>query len=97
MHKVHQFFDYTATYSDAIIMYRASNMILAARSDASYLLESKARSISGGHFFMSDNSAVLPNNGSVLAISQIGSHVISSGNRFGSPLHQLQRSNPSMP
>ena len=46
-------------------------MILAAHSDASYLSESKAISRSGGHFFMSDDSDVQPNNGSVLKISKI--------------------------
>ena len=78
MHKVHQFLDYAATHPDAIITYRAFNMILAAHSDASHLSESKARSRAGGHFFMSDNSAVPPNNGSVLTISQIIKAVMSS-------------------
>ena len=71
MHKLHQFLDYATTYPNAIITYHVSNMILAAHSDASYLTESKARSRAGGHFFMSDDSAVPPNNGSVLTISQI--------------------------
>ena len=50
IHKVHQFLDYAATHPNAIIMYRISNMILAANSDASYLSESKARSRDGGNF-----------------------------------------------
>ena len=53
-------------------------MILAAHSDASYLSESKVRSRAGGNFFMSDDSAVPPNNGSVLTISQIIKAVMSS-------------------
>ena len=39
MHKVHQFLDYSATHPDKIITYRASNVILSAHSDASYLSE----------------------------------------------------------
>jgi hypothetical protein len=46
------------THQDAIITYRASNMILAAHSDASYLSETKARSRAGGHFFLSENDEV---------------------------------------
>ena len=78
MHKVHQFLDYAATHPDGIIAYCAYNMILAAHSDPSYLSESKARSRAGGHFFMSDYSAVPPNNGSVFTISQIIKAVMSS-------------------
>ena len=78
MHKVHQLLNYAANHTDAIIMYRASNMLLVAHSDASYLSESKARSRAGGHFFMSNDSVVPSNNGSVLAISQIIKAVMSS-------------------
>ena len=78
MHKVNKFIDYAETHPNAIITYCASNMIMAAHSDASYLSESKARSRAGGHFFMSDGSAVPSNNGSVLTISQIIKAVMSS-------------------
>ena len=50
MHKVHKFLDYAATHPNAIITYRASNMILAAHIDSSYLSESKTRGREGGHF-----------------------------------------------
>eukprot|EP00804_Cyclotella_cryptica_P009391 CCRYP_018074-RA/>CCRYP_018074-RA protein AED:0.17 eAED:0.15 QI:0/0/0/0.75/0/0/4/0/1210 len=55
MSKVHQFLDYAMTHPDAMITYRASNMILAVHSDASYLSETKARSRAGGHFFLSED------------------------------------------
>jgi hypothetical protein len=55
--KVRQFLDYAATHPDAIITYHASNMVLAGHSNALYLLESKARSRAGGHFFMSTDMA----------------------------------------
>eukprot|EP00804_Cyclotella_cryptica_P008148 CCRYP_004621-RA/>CCRYP_004621-RA protein AED:0.29 eAED:0.29 QI:0/0/0/1/0/0/3/0/521 len=50
--RVHQFLDYALSHPNAGVTYRASDMILAAHSDASYLSESHARS-SGGHFFLS--------------------------------------------
>ena len=47
---VKQFIDYAATHPDAIIMYHASDMVLSAHSNTSYLSESKARIRAGGHF-----------------------------------------------
>ena len=53
-------------------------MVLAVHSDASHLSESKARSRAGGHFFISNDSADPPNNGAVLAVSQIIKTIMSS-------------------
>ena len=64
-----KFLDYAATHPDAIITYDASDMVLLAHIDASYLSESKARSRAGGHFFMSNNSTIPANNGAVVTIS----------------------------
>jgi hypothetical protein len=75
---VHQFLDYAATHSDAIIRYRASNMVLAGHSNASYLLETNACSRAGGHFFVSNNDSIPNNNGLILTISQILKVVMSS-------------------
>ncbi len=47
-----QMLDYLATHADAKIRFYASDMIMNIHSDASYLLESKARSRACGHFFM---------------------------------------------
>ena len=58
--KILRFLNYATTNPDAIITYPASNMILAAHSNAFYLSEPKARSRAGGHFFMSTNSAFHP-------------------------------------
>jgi hypothetical protein len=74
----HQLLDYAATHPDAIITYRASDMVLAGHSDASYLSETKARSRAGGHFFMSNNDTIPSNNGAILTISQIIKAVMSS-------------------
>jgi hypothetical protein len=51
--------NYCATHPDACLRYQASNMVLYIHSDASYLSEPKARSRSGGHFFLSDRPANL--------------------------------------
>jgi hypothetical protein len=53
-------------------------MVLAGHSDASYLSETNARSRAGGHFFMSNNDAVPPNNCVVHTIAQIIKAVMSS-------------------
>jgi hypothetical protein len=43
MKRVNQFLDYMWTHPDAIIRYRASDMILNVHSDASYLSAPKSR------------------------------------------------------
>ena len=63
--------DYAATHPDAIITYRKSDMILAGDSDASYLSKRGEQSRVGGHFFMSSDTPIPPNNGSVLTIAQL--------------------------
>jgi hypothetical protein len=63
--------------SDAIMTYQASDMVLAAHSDASYLSEANARSRTGGHFFMSSDTPCPHNNGAVLSIAQIIKAVMS--------------------
>jgi hypothetical protein len=78
MLKVHQFLDYAMTHPDAMITYRASNMILAVHSDASYLSETKACSRAGGHFFLSEDDLSPRNNGVVLTLTQIIKPVMSS-------------------
>eukprot|EP00804_Cyclotella_cryptica_P002793 CCRYP_009348-RA/>CCRYP_009348-RA protein AED:0.05 eAED:0.04 QI:0/0/0/1/1/1/3/0/1214 len=78
MSKIHQFLDYAMTHPDAMITYRASNMILAVHSDASYLSETKARSRAGGHFFLSEDDPSPRNNGAILTLAQIIKPVMSS-------------------
>ena len=71
--------NYAATHPDATIHYYASNMILHVSSDASYLCEERARSQSGGNFFLAnrlvengDKSPTLPtNNGAIHTLCQI--------------------------
>ena len=78
MKKVKQFLDYAASQEEAIITYRASDMVLSIHSDASYLSERNARSRAGGHHYLSDDSPSPLNNGAILNISQIIKNVMAS-------------------
>ena len=46
------FLDYAATNLSAIIQYKAINMILHIDSGASYLSDPRARSRTGGHYYL---------------------------------------------
>jgi hypothetical protein len=78
MAKVKQLLQYCASQEDAILTYRASDMILAVHSDAGYLSEPNARSRAGGHFFLSSDVQYPPNNGAILNVAQIIKAVMSS-------------------
>jgi hypothetical protein len=65
MKRVNQFLDYMWTHPDAIIRYRASDMILNVHSDASYLSALKAHSQAGGCFFLGS----LPHNGDPIRLN----------------------------
>ena len=78
MAQTKQLLDYLASQEEAVLTYRASDMILAAHSDAGYLNEPQAKSRAGGHFFLSANSDIPANNGAVLNIAHIIRHVMSS-------------------
>ena len=73
-----QLLDYLATQEEAVLTYKASDMILAVHSDASYLSEPKARSRAGGHFFLSSDTDIPNNNGAILNIAHIIKNVMSS-------------------
>ena len=49
---VHQLLNYLAMYPNDGILYRSSDMILAAYSDAGFHNESKGRSCAGAHIFL---------------------------------------------
>ena len=70
--------DYAATYPGAVLSYRKSDMILAVRSDASYLSKPKARSRAGGRFFLASDVRIPANNGSVLNTANLIKTVMSS-------------------
>jgi hypothetical protein len=78
-----QLLDYDVSQNDWVVTYRASNMILAIHSDASYLSESKACSRAGGHFFLLTNSPIPENNDAILNIAKIIHPVMSSTTEAG--------------
>ena len=73
-----QLLDYLATQEDAVLTYNCSKMVMAVHSEASYLCESKAKSRTGGNFFMSNNAEIPSNNGAILNIAHIIKHVMTS-------------------
>jgi hypothetical protein len=78
MQQTLQLLDYLAMQEDAVLSYHASNMVLAVHSNTSYLSKLKAQSWADGHFFLSSNTSVLPNNGAILNIALIVKNVMSS-------------------
>ena len=72
------FLDHMATEPAMILTYRASDMVLAVHSDASYLSEPGSRSRIGGHFFMAGHEEIPRNNGAILNISAIYKNVLAS-------------------
>ena len=50
--RINQFLDYSATYTNNHIQYKASQMHLWLHSDYFYLNETKARSRNGGYFYL---------------------------------------------
>lgn len=80
MDAVNKFLDYMATNNNATTRYQASDMHLKLHSDASYLTERKARSRSGGHFFVgnSPDKPELLNQGGILEQTGIMRNVMSS-------------------
>ena len=63
--------NYVATHPNDGLLFWASDMILAAHSDAGSNNESKGRNRAGSHIFLSENLPIPPMNGAVLTIAQI--------------------------
>jgi hypothetical protein len=87
MTKLTTLLNYCATYPDAVIRYKASDMILHIVSDASYLSASGSRSRLGGYFYLSNMPVAMPPmatdptppfNGPVLVTASIIKAVLSS-------------------
>jgi hypothetical protein len=78
--KMIKLLNYCATHPEAKLGYHASDMILNIYSDASYLSEWEAKSIAGVLFYMGSNIDIQNRltNGSILIISTILKHVMSS-------------------
>ena len=78
MRRARWLLDYATSNETAVVTFRASDMVLAAHSDASYLSAPRARSRAGGHFFLSENDPLPRNNGAILTIAQIIKRVMTS-------------------
>jgi hypothetical protein len=79
--KVVQLLDYLYTHKDATIRYVASDMILNAHSDASYLSEPRAHIRIGGTFFLGAQPALgqpIQLNGPVHTVTSICKFVVAS-------------------
>jgi hypothetical protein len=68
---VHTLLDYIATYPDDGLVYRASDMVLCAHADASYLNKTKSHSRAGAHIYLSEDDPIPCFNGAVLTIATI--------------------------
>ena len=74
----HHLLDYLVTQEEAVLLtFNASEMVLAAHGDASYLSETNAQSKAEGHVFLSSNITIPQNNGAILNIAHIIKHVMS--------------------
>jgi hypothetical protein len=69
--EINKLLNYVATHPAGGITYPASNMILAAHLDASYLSKPNARSRAGAHIFVSKDDPIPRPNGPTLSIAQV--------------------------
>ena len=76
--EINKLLSYCATYPSDGITYRASDMVLAAHSDASFLSEPKSHSRAGGHIFLSEDDPIPRTNGPLLSIARVMRSVYSS-------------------
>ncbi len=68
---VHTLLDYVAMYPNDGIVYRASDMVLCAHVDASYLNETKSCSRAGARIYLLEDDPIPCFNGAVLTIATI--------------------------
>ena len=76
---LNHFLDYCATQPEAVVLYRASDMILHNHSDAAYLVATGARSRAAGYTYLGNeinNTQII--NGSISIIAKIRKGVMSS-------------------
>ena len=75
---INHLLDYCSTYPNNGIVFRASDMVLAAHSEVGFNNESKAHSRAGANIFLSENDQVPRWNGPILTNAQIICLVMSS-------------------
>jgi hypothetical protein len=69
--KVTRLLNYFATHPDATLRYSKSGMVLKLHTDAAYLVEPRARSRHGAHYWLGtlgidDNNGAIKNNASII-------------------------------
>ena len=69
--EINKLLNYRTTYPADSITYRASNMVLAAHSNASFLREPKSCSRARGHIFLSEDDPIPRTNGPLLSITGV--------------------------
>jgi hypothetical protein len=78
MEMIKQLPNYCASQEEAIITYSASKMILCIHSNAGYCYEKNTQSRAGGHFPLSNNDQLPPNNEAIMTNATIIKAVMSS-------------------
>ena len=76
--EVKQFLDYCATHPNDGVIFVASDMMLALHSDASYLSEPESKSRAAGNFVLGKQNNEIFNNGAIMTLYKIMTHVMSS-------------------
>ena len=76
--EVKHFVDNFATHPDSGVRFVPSDMILALHSDASYNSEPRSKSRVAGQYYLSNINNENFNNGTVLKLSKIIKHVLTS-------------------
>ena len=74
---VKYFLNYAACNPDARIIYRRSDMVLQADSDAAYLVCPEAKSRAGGYHFLGDKDNI-QFNGPILVLAKVIKDVMAS-------------------
>ena len=72
------FLDYCATHPNSGVRFVASDMILALHSDASYNSEPQSKIRAAGHYYLYKLNDENFNNGTLLMLSNIIKHVMTS-------------------
>ena len=101
---INHFLDYAVTNPSVIIQYKASDVILHIDSDASYLSETRARSRTGGYYYLSSlptdpkksPNLLPPANGPIHTNFRIFKHFVASAEEAeaGGLLHNGQTAVP---
>ena len=70
--------DYVSTYPDDGLLFRSSDMVIAAHADAGFHNETKGRSRAGAHIFLAEDDPFPKWNGAILTVAQIIKFVMAS-------------------